>query len=87
MLKDRPRLERTLSQAEAALAAHEKSLTDAGVAEGDRRKNATWRRLDATRREVKRRINAVAGVEAREAAALQRKAEKESGAATESGGE
>jgi IS5 family transposase len=87
MLKDRKRLERTLSQAEAALSAHEEVLTKGGVAEADRRKNATWRKLDATRRDVKRRLGAVAGVEAREAAALQRKAEMAAEVTSESADE
>jgi hypothetical protein len=39
-------------------------------------KNATWRHLNAGYRQLKRRLLAVAALEAREAAADQRRAEK-----------
>jgi hypothetical protein len=79
MLKDRKRLERTLSLAEKAQSTFEEKLTASGVADKARKKNTTWRHLDASRREVKRRLLAVALVEQREVVALQRKADKDAG--------
>ncbi len=72
---DRERIERQLKQAENELAAWEKELDSRKVAAEERKKNTKWRHLDADRRALVRRINAVKAVEAREADALARKAE------------
>lgn len=85
MLRDRTRLERTLKTAEQQLSAWETALTKAGVEESARRLDPTWRKLSAIRRQVRQRIRAVAGVEKREADALQRKADKAAGVTADSG--
>lgn len=70
---DRERIERQVKLAEQELAAWEKKLDGDKVPADQRGRNATWRSLDADVRALKRRLNAVAQVEAREAAAEERK--------------
>lgn len=76
---DRERIERQLKQTQQELAAWESQLDKQKVAAEARPKNTKWRKLDADRRAVVRRLNAVKAVEEREAAALERKAQKSSG--------
>ncbi len=76
MLKDRSRIERQLTMAQQQLTACETKLATDGITGKARGKNAVWRLLNAGYRQLKRRLNAVAAVEEREAAVLQRKAEK-----------
>jgi len=82
MLKDRTRIERQLSLSQQQLSAWETQLEQQGVTGKAKNKNATWRHLSADHRQLKRRLHAVAALEAREAGVVQRKAEKE--AATQS---
>ncbi len=77
-LMDRQRIERQLKLAQENLSVWEKQLDADKVEVALRRKNAKWRSLDADVRTLKRRLIAVQGVEEREAAAEQRKAEKAS---------
>ncbi|MFO1000819.1 MAG: hypothetical protein U0936_10795 [Planctomycetaceae bacterium] len=76
MLKDRSRIERQLTKAQQQLSACETKLASEGVTGKARGKNAVWRSLNADYRQLKRRLNAVAALEAREAGVIQRKAEK-----------
>ena len=70
----RAQLERQLAVATDDQAAWEKKLDEKGVAADARKKEPRWRNLDATRRQLKTRLGAVAAVEAREAEAAKRKA-------------
>ncbi|MEZ6130842.1 MAG: hypothetical protein R3C59_19400 [Planctomycetaceae bacterium] len=70
---DRQRIERQLKQATLNLAECEKQLDKEKVPADKRSKNAKWRAFDADLRALKRRMNAVKAVEAREAAAIDRK--------------
>ncbi len=83
MLKDRSRIERQLTMAQQQLSACEAKLAAEGVTGKARNKNAVWRHVNADYRQLRRRLNAVAALEAREAAAVQRKAEKASGVEAE----
>ena len=76
MIKDRTRIERQLTMAQQQLSACEAKLAGDGITGKARSKNAVWRHVNADYRQLKRRLIAVAAVEAREAAAAQRKAEK-----------
>jgi hypothetical protein len=76
MQKDRKRIERQLEQAKQTLATHEKQLEAQGVTGKQKSKDPKWRHLNADARQLKRRLLAVVAIEAREAAAIQRKAEK-----------
>ncbi len=76
MLKDRSRIERQLSMAQQQLSACETKLASDGITGKARGKNAVWRRLNADYRQLRRRLNAVAAIEAREADVVQRKADK-----------
>lgn len=82
MLKDRSRIERQLNKAQQQLSACETKLASEGVTGKARGKNAVWRLLNADYRQLKRRLNAVAALEAREAGVIQRKAEKAAAAET-----
>ena len=73
---DRERIERQLKLAEKQQADWEKVLTNDKVDAKEWRRNAKWRHLDADTRALKRRIIAVKAVEAREAEAVQRKADR-----------
>lgn len=75
-LMDRQRIERQLKLAQENLSVWEKQLDADKVEVASRRKNAKWRSLDADVRTLKRRLIAVSGIEEREAAAEERKAEK-----------
>lgn len=70
---DRERIERQVKLAEQKRAAREKKLDGDKVAADKRGADPQWRSLDADVRSLKRRILAVKGVEAREAAALERR--------------
>ena len=83
MLKDRSRIERQLTKAQQQLSACETKLASEGVTGKARGKNAVWRSLNADYRQLKRRLNAVAALEAREAGVIQRKAEKAAAEAVE----
>jgi len=83
MLKDRTRIERQLSLSQQQLSAWETQLEQQGVTGKAKTKNATWRHLNADHRQLKRRLIAVAALEAREAAVVQRRAEKETAAQSE----
>ncbi len=82
MLKDRSRIERQLTMSQQQLSACESKLASDGITGKARGKNAVWRLLNAGYRQLKRRLNAVAAVEEREAAVIQRKAEKANAAET-----
>jgi hypothetical protein len=77
MQKDRNRIERQLELAKQNVAAFEKQLETAGVTGKQRAKDPKWRHLNAEYRQLRRRLLAVAGIEQREAAADQRRAEKD----------
>jgi hypothetical protein len=76
MLKDRTRIERQLSMAQQQLSALETKLAAEGVTGKSRNKNAVWRHLNADYRQLKRRMLAVAALEAREADVVKRREEK-----------
>jgi hypothetical protein len=76
MLKDRSRIERQLTMAQQQMSVCEAKLAADGITGKARNKNAVWRRVNADYRQLKRRLIAVAALEAREAAAVQRKTEK-----------
>lgn len=75
MLKDRTRIERQLTLSQQKLSAFEQQLAGEGVTGKAKGRNATWRHLNADYRQLRRRLLAVAAVEAREATAVQKKAE------------
>lgn len=64
----RSQLERQISAAQEDLAAWEKTLDGRGIAADARRKEPKWRKLDATCRQLKTRLCAVAEIEEREKA-------------------
>lgn len=72
----RPTLERQLEAANADLAAYVKTLQEKGLTEADFKRNTKWRSLNAGIRTVRRRLAAVAGVEANNAAVEQHKSER-----------
>lgn len=76
MLKDRTRIERQLSMAQQQLSALETKLATEGVTGKARNKNAVWRHLNADYRQLRRRMLAVAALEAREADVVKRREEK-----------
>ena len=69
-------LDRQLEQAKARLSLWAKQLSEKGVSAVLRAKDAKWRRLSAECAHIRSRLSVVAGVAARDAAAVQRKAEK-----------
>ena len=77
----RAKLERQLEAANADLATHAKTLQAQGLTEADCKRNAKWRELNAGIRTVRRRLAAVAGVEANNAAVEAHKAERSAGVA------
>lgn len=72
---DRERIERQVKLAAQNLADCETQLDKDKVAPEQRRRNVKWRHFDADLRAVKRRLLAVKGIEEREAAAEERKAQ------------
>ncbi len=78
----RPVLERSLGHASGDLEAWVKVLETRGIGAKEFRKCPKWREYNAKVRQIRRRINAVAAVEAREAECARVKAEKQ---AAESG--
>lgn len=77
----RSKLERQLEAANADLAAHAKTLQAQGLTEADVKRNSKWRSLNADIRTVRRRLAAVASVEANNAAVEQHKSERLAGTA------
>lgn len=77
MLKDRSRIERQLTISKQKLSALETKLAEKNIS-GKKAlsRNAVWRHLNANYRQLRRRMIAVEGVEAREAAVAQARAEK-----------
>jgi hypothetical protein len=69
-------LKRQLDLAKTELAVWVKNLDSKQVAATERRKDATWRRLNAACNTIKTRIKAAAAVKARDEAVAQHKAEK-----------
>ncbi len=82
MLKDRSRIERQLEMAKAQVATCETKLAADGITGKARNKNAVWRHLNGDYRQLRRRLLAVAALEAREAEAAKRKAERANGVET-----
>lgn len=72
----RTTLERQMQAAKDALAAWVKTLTDKGIERPQFKKDPRWRQLNADCNAIRRRLDAVAAVEANDAAVAQRKAEK-----------
>ena len=72
----RTTLERQLQAANADLAAYAKILQGQGLTEAAFKRNTKWRALNADIRTVRRRLAAVAGTEANNAAVEQHKAER-----------
>lgn len=79
----RSTLERQLQSANADLATFAKTLQEKGLTEAQYKRNAKWRELNAGIRTVRRRLAAVAGTEANNAAVEQHKAEREAAVAAE----
>ena len=80
---DEATLQRQLDLAKAELAVWVKKLDTKKVAATERRKDATWRRLNATCNTIKTRMKAAAAIKTRDEAVAQHKAEKLSGAVAE----
>jgi hypothetical protein len=76
MQKDRNRIERQLELAKQGVSNREKQLEAAGVTGKHKAKDPLWRHLNADFRQLRRRLLAVVAIEEREAAAIQKKAEK-----------
>lgn len=72
----RTTLERQMQTAKEALAGWVKNLTQQGVEKTSHRRNPRWRQLNADVNAIRRRLDAVAAVEANNAEVAQRKAEK-----------
>ena len=68
MALNRAVLERQLERADARLAAREKSLAAAGVSNDDLKSTPAWRRSEALRRQIRRRLRSAEGVQSRGAA-------------------
>ena len=79
----RATLERQLQAANADLADFAKSLQADGLNEADYKRNTKWRKLNADIRTVRRRLAAVAGTEANNAAVEQHKADRLTGTSAE----
>ena len=72
----RTTLERQMQTAKDALAEWVKSLSAKGLERPQFRKDPRWRQLNADCNAIRRRLDALAGVEANNAQVAQRKAEK-----------
>jgi Tfp pilus assembly protein PilN len=70
----RDNLEWQLNRASTALSAFEKELDGKQIAADARLRNAKWRNLNAVCRQLRRRLTAVAKLEANNAEVAQRKA-------------
>lgn len=79
----RSTLERQLQAANADLATFAKTLQEKGYTEAQFKRNTKWRSLNAEIRTVRRRLAAVAGTEANNAAVEQHKAERAAAATAE----
>ena len=79
----RSTLERQLQAANADLATFAKTLQEKGLTEAQFKRNTKWRSLNAGIRTVRRRLAAVAGVEANNEAVEKHRAEKLAGSAAE----
>jgi hypothetical protein len=77
----RPVLERSLEYASGDLAAWVKVLESRGVTVKAFKRCPKWREFNAKVRQIRRRINAVAVIEAREVECLRMKAEKQAATA------
>lgn len=69
----RDNLEWQLNRSNTELSAFEKQLDESGVAAEARPRNAKWRNLSARSRQLRKRLNAVAKVEANNVEVSQRK--------------
>ncbi|MFG0333058.1 MAG: hypothetical protein ACF8TS_06835 [Maioricimonas sp. JB049] len=67
-------LERQLELADADLKKHSDRLTEAGLDEKAQKKDPTWRSLNATRRQIRTRLQRVAEIRARDEELAARKA-------------
>ena len=79
----RPTLERQLQAANSDLAAFAKTLQTQGLTEAEFKRNPRWRSLNAEIRTIRRRLAAVTGVEANNAAVEQHKSERMAAAGAE----
>ena len=79
----RSTLERQLQEANADLATFAKTLQVKGLTEAEFKRNTKWRALNANIRTVRRRLAAVAGTEANNAAVEQHKADRMAGVPAE----
>src|ERR1700722_783001 len=79
---DEATLQRQLDLAKAELAVWVKKLDTKKVASNQRRKDATWRKLNAACNTIKTRMKAAAAVKTRDEAVAQHKIEKLSAAVT-----
>jgi hypothetical protein len=76
-------LSRQLGHAKENLVALNKALEAEGVSSAERRKNATWRHLNAAYNTVRTRMKALEAIKVRDEEAAKRKAEKIAAAAAE----
>jgi hypothetical protein len=76
MSLDEATLKRQLGRANEDMAVWIKVLETNGVLAANRRKDATWRRLNSATNTIRRRLKAVAAISARDEEAAKRKAEK-----------
>jgi hypothetical protein len=76
-------LSRQLGHAKENLTARNKALEAAGIASTARRKDATWRHLNAAYNTIRTRLKAVEAIKVRDEEAAKRKAEKIAAAAAE----
>ena len=79
----RTTLERQLEAANADIATFAKGLKEKGLTEAEFKRNTRWRKLNADIRTIRRRLAAVAGTEANNAAVTQHKADRLTGTASE----
>jgi len=75
-------IERLIAHSQADLETIEKKLDEKDIGADARSKDPEWRRHNATRRRLVRRLRSVKAVEEREAAALARREEKAAAAAS-----
>ena len=83
MSLDEATLKRQLGRANEDMAGWIKVLETKGVARDDRRKNATWRKLNSACNTIRTRLKAVAALKTREEQVAQHKVDKLSAAVVE----
>jgi len=83
MSLDEATLKRQLGRANEDMAGWIKVLETKGVARDDRRKNATWRKLNSACNTIRTRLKAVATLKTREEQVAQHKVDKLSAAVAE----